>query len=529
VTGVIERGSGQPAGALEAPATRRARPRLAAPARLGAWLWAAATVALAAALAAGLVWGFVSTATPVAVAVDGLHATVLTHQATVGELLDEMEVVLSPEDRLDPPRATPLERDMEITIQRARPVLVDVDSRLRLLRTQATSVDEVLAEAGIAAGSHDELVVDGQPGAARDPLPARALAGARRLPGIPAVYPWRDTTPALATISLRRAAPLEVAGAGIPSPLWTTATTIGEALHRAGVVLYEGDLVQPALAEPVSAGARVVVERSLPVTLATSSGELGTRSRRATVADLLSEQGLVLSGLDRIEPPLATPLSSDLRVQITRVERRFEVEEDVTKYETVWEPDPELEIDNVRLDQEGANGITRYRYTVTLEDGQPISRTLQDVWLAQAPVTQVHNYGSGIVMRQLETAAGPQTYWRKIRMFATSYTPATSGTPRDAPWYGRTRIGLRAGFGVVAVDPAVVRLGSRVYVPGYGVAIAGDTGGGVVGRWIDLGYDDGAAVGWGRCVDVYVLGEPPPSYLIRYRLPATPQVACLRG
>jgi 3D (Asp-Asp-Asp) domain-containing protein len=65
--------------------------------------------------------------------------------------------------------------------------------------------------------------------------------------------------------------------------------------------------------------------------------------------------------------------------------------------------------------------------------------------------------------------------------------------------------------GIVAVDPSVIRLGSQVYVPGYGVGLAGDTGGAIYGRRIDLGYDDSNLVLWYRWVDVYLLTPVPNS------------------
>jgi hypothetical protein len=56
-------------------------------------------------------------------------------------------------------------------------------------------------------------------------------------------------------------------------------------------------------------------------------------------------------------------------------------------------------------------------------------------------------------------------------------------------------------------------------VPGYGVAFAGDTGGGIKGRFIDLGYDEGALKSWRGTVDVYYLGPPPAAEDIRWVLP----------
>ena len=52
---------------------------------------------------------------------------------------------------------------------------------------------------------------------------------------------------------------------------------------------------------------------------------------------------------------------------------------------------------------------------------------------------------------------------------------------------------------VIAVDPNVIPLGSKVYVPGYGYAIAGDTGGGINGYEIDIHMPTTSeALNWGR-------------------------------
>ena len=66
---------------------------------------------------------------------------------------------------------------------------------------------------------------------------------------------------------------------------------------------------------------------------------------------------------------------------------------------------------------------------------------------------------------------------------------------------------MKAGRGVVAVDPKVIPLGSRVYVPGYGVAIAADTGGAIKGGRLDVCVNSvSEAYSWGvRNVTVYVL------------------------
>jgi 3D (Asp-Asp-Asp) domain-containing protein/peptidoglycan hydrolase CwlO-like protein len=64
---------------------------------------------------------------------------------------------------------------------------------------------------------------------------------------------------------------------------------------------------------------------------------------------------------------------------------------------------------------------------------------------------------------------------------------------------GRTATGIPVGWGVAAVDPSVIPLGSHMIVPGYGEAVAADTGGAVGGAMIDLWFPTVAAANaWGR-------------------------------
>jgi 3D (Asp-Asp-Asp) domain-containing protein len=79
------------------------------------------------------------------------------------------------------------------------------------------------------------------------------------------------------------------------------------------------------------------------------------------------------------------------------------------------------------------------------------------------------------------TSRGSFVGRRTMTMVATAYNPRGSGRR-----VSRTASGLAARYGVVAVDPRVIRLGTRVYVEGYGYAIAADTGGKIKGKRIDL-------------------------------------------
>ncbi len=213
--------------------------------------------------------------------------------------------------------------------------------------------------------------------------------------------------------------------------------------------------------------------------------------------------------MDQVEPPLDTPLRPHITINIQRIWEEIEYEEEILPFDTVWRPDDEVPIDQRLVKSTGREGVQRYRYRVRYEDGVEVSRTLEDDWVAVEPETKVIAYGQKITPQTLETPEGTITYWRKVRMYATSYSPARSGTPKTAPWYGRTRLGMELRRGVVAVDPAVVNMQQRLYVPGYGSAIAGDMGGGVTGKHIDLGYSDDDYRSWHWWTDVYLLWPPP--------------------
>lgn len=95
-----------------------------------------------------------------------------------------------------------------------------------------------------------------------------------------------------------------------------------------------------------------------------------------------------------------------------------------------------------------------------------------------------------------------------VAVYAMVATAYTADSAQFEPT-GRTATGMPARYGVVAVDPRVIRLGSRLFIPGYGTAIAADTGGAIVGNRIDLCMDSyRSALNWGRQpVKVYVLAE----------------------
>jgi len=483
--------------------------------------WGLLVLCLLLAAAAGLAWNYQRTLMPVRLSVDGQVAMVRTHQGTVGELLAECGLTLQPEDLLAPSANTPLSAGQKVVVTRARLVEIEANSHQIAHRTHARTVGEVLAEAGLSAARHDELSLDGQP-ATPDALlpPVRPIGDAPRF-GHFAI--WNTHRPSPLRLVLRRAVPLTVHDGDMPFVIYTTAPTVGEALLREEITLYLGDQVMPSLGSRVAAGLSVFIRRSVPIGIRADGRTIKTRTRQASVGDTLAEQGIAVVGLDRVSPPLSAPVVDNLVIQVTRVQEAALIEQTPIPFDAVWVADDGLELDQQRLDVVGEEGITKYRFQVTYEDGQEITRTLQYTWVAQEPITRVMAYGRKVLTRTLETPEGALVYWRKLRMSATSYSASTAGVSPDNSYYGYTRLGEAMRKGIVAVDPTVVNLRTSVYVPGYGLGMAGDTGSAIQGRRIDLGYDDHNLVLWKRWVDVYLLDPPPPRYQIKWVLPNWPR------
>ena len=457
---------------------------------------------------------------PITVSVDGAEEVVRTSRDDVGGLLVDLGLALRAEDRLSPAPDTPLSPVLQVTIERAHRGLVSSDGRLSEVFTLEKTVGGLLSDGGIIVTQQDEVLLDGEPVALDAVL--RPASPERAVHGLPAGRKWDGPAPAPVHLTIHRAVSITVDDGSVPYTLFTTAATVGDALLRESVTLYLGDRVRPSLGSRINPGMRVFIQRSKPVIVSADGHTVQTRTRGETVGAALMDLGIIVTGMDEVTPALHEALVDHMRVKVVRVSEVTLVQSEPIPFESISVPDDKLEIDHQRLVQAGVNGEYRKRWKVRYEDGAEVSRDLVDEWEAAAPVTRMMAYGRMLVPRTLDTPEGPVTYWRKIRMYATSYSPARAGTPKTAPWYGRTRIGMTLRKGLVAIDPKVIPFHTPLYIPGYGKGLAADTGGGVRGKWIDLGYEDHDYESWHWWVDVYVLEPRSAPEKITWVLPNYP-------
>jgi uncharacterized protein YabE (DUF348 family) len=464
----------------------------------------------------GMLLGYLSTQREVQLLIDDQPFTARTHQTTVGALLDELGIPLTPEDIVMAPLDAALADTGPIVILRALPIDLQADGLVLQLRTHARTVADFLREADVSFGRHDRVTLEGKEVEPETLLPYSASLDEG---GTDAAELWRE--PPL-EMEIHRAVRITVHDGMVPIEVLTTNSTVGQALFDEGIVLYLGDGVTPSLGSQISAGTQIYIQRSTPLVILADGRRIKTRTRSDTVGQALEDEAIELVGKDYTTPDGETEVYDNMTVQVVRVQEQVVLEEEPIPFETVWQADPELELDKQRLDQGGAAGAKRRLVRIVYENGEETERVTEDEWVETQPTTEIIAYGTKIVIREVQTPEGPKTYWRKFRALATAYSASTAGTPPDAPWYGRTYMGLPARKGIIAVDRNVIPLGTWMYVPTYGVGLAGDLG--VQGKHIDLCFDEGSLPrGYYRWLDIYLLTPVPPADKIRWILPSYPR------
>jgi uncharacterized protein YabE (DUF348 family) len=444
---------------------------------------AAAVLALIVLLAVGLLVASLLRTTPVTVVLDGEAYQRETRAATVAELLDDLGISLEAHDYVSLPPDRLIEAGTIIQINRARSLSLTVDGRTTVLWSALTNPAEILNSAGVPVGELDRILLDGSAVTAdeleRWPVPVSRL-------------------------NVRHAVPLHVDDNGERRTLQTTAETIGDALFDAGIPLFLADSVSADLNTAVTANLSIQIVRAHPVVISADGASIETRTQGDTVADALADAGIALMGLDYTIPSENEPLRETDAIRVVRVKEQVLTQTEPIPFETVYQADDTLEIDQRSVLQEGQQGIRQTITRVRYEDGQEVSRTTSEASTLRAPVNRVIVYGASVTLRTIDTPDGPRSYWRVLHVYATSYHPAALGG--DAV----TATGRTLQQGIVAADTSLLPFGTEVFIPGYGVGLVADT---APPRrddlWIDLGYSDADYQHWSRYVDIYVLTPVP--------------------
>ncbi|MGN1116595.1 MAG: 3D domain-containing protein [Candidatus Ornithomonoglobus sp.] len=301
----------------------------------------------------------------------------------------------------------------------------------------------------------------------------------------------------------------------------TRASEVIDVLNEQGIEVTDTDKLNVPSDSKPDEDSEIVLRRGKEIKVVTSNNEETVVVTSADTEQALREAGYITSDTDEITLDGGSIAASDT-VEIKSISVTYESEEEEIPFETAYQDDPGSYKGTDTVVTEGVSGIKLKTYKVlTYDSGEQKERTLESETTISEPVNKVVKRGTKDkpVSTNSSAASASDTgstiaghrYSKKITMQATAYTTSAA----ENGGYSCTALGTQLRKGVVAVDPSVIPLGSKLYVVSadgkyvYGEASAEDTGGAIKGNKIDLCYPSYSdCINFGRRdVIVYVLSD----------------------
>jgi uncharacterized protein YabE (DUF348 family) len=289
--------------------------------------------------------------------------------------------------------------------------------------------------------------------------------------------------------------------------LWkTTGSTVAEVLKEKKVTLKQGDLVEPGVKTKIREGSYIDVIRAFPIKIKAGGKIREYFTVALPVKTVLRNAGVKFEEEDKVKPGLNVVVKPDQTIKVIDVSSKVITKEVVLKPGTEYKKDKNLERGVEEVVRQGKEGLAQRQIKIIYEDGREVNR----YWIAEKilkrTVTAIIALGIKPVIRTLQTSRGSFRYVEMKVMVATAYYPGPECCGKYAV-YGETYTGKKAGFGLVAVDPRVIPLGTKLYIEGYGKAEAADIGSAIKKNRIDLCYETylEAAMYGTKKIKVYIL------------------------
>ncbi len=267
-------------------------------------------------------------------------------------------------------------------------------------------------------------------------------------------------------------------------------------LEQAGIVLAPKD--EYRLSTPkLQNGTTIEVFRAVPVTVAYQGSSRTIVTGKPTVGELAASLGLIKENI-KLVPGGETRIQAGMNIQAITLSDKVIERETSEPFTLIRQPDATMEKGTEEVVEEGQDGIKVSTVKLHFADNNQVAEELLSEKITVAPKPKIVRVGT---RDTVNTSRGTMRFKRVEWMEASAYLPT------DGSAYGITASGIPARHGIAAVDPDVIPLGTRLYVPGYGLALAADTGGAIVGNKIDLcmeSYSEAWQFGR-RTVKVYIL------------------------
>ncbi|WDV45987.1 3D domain-containing protein [Clostridiaceae bacterium M8S5] len=282
---------------------------------------------------------------------------------------------------------------------------------------------------------------------------------------------------------------------GVEQNISTYKSDLNEVLRSKNIKLRENDYINVDKLRPVEDQSIIIIKTATEIKIIVEGKEYNYITYADTVEELLKERNIKYDTDDIIKPQLNNKITEDMVVKVDKVKEKIVTTYDEIPFGSEIKYNKKIYIGQKNILQKGSNGLTEIKKKQRYVNGLLQCEALISKVNTKEPINEVIEKGS---KPKLVVSRSGVNFKRSIIMKATAYdlTYASTGKRPGDKHYGITASGMKARRGVVAVDPKVIPLGTKLYIESldgsknYGYAIAGDTGSAIKGNRIDLFYDD---------------------------------------
>ncbi|WP_273854104.1 G5 and 3D domain-containing protein [Guptibacillus spartinae] len=379
-------------------------------------------------------------------------------------------------------------------------VTLVLDGEEKLVDTHADTVAELLSDEDLSPKTHDYLSHD---------LSAELNAGD--------VIEWKPATQVTLSVN------------GNTQKVWSTEDTVEDFLKDQHIELGNHDEMSVSLEDKLKENMTIAVDEAFKVAVNDGGKRKDLWTTSTTVAGFLEQQNIQLGELDRVEPGKDEDVKANSEINVIRVEKVTDVVEEPIDYATVKKNDSSMQRGTEKVVENGQEGKQEKHYEVVLENGKEVSRELVKTDVVKESSDQIVAVGTQVITQTAVKTSNEPSTSSKSPKSSKPETKKAQSKPKSEPSGKVLNVSTTAytancagcsgitstGFNlksnpnakVIAVDPSVIPLGSKVFVEGYGTAIAADTGGAIKGNKIDVFFSSkSAAYAWGnKTVQITIL------------------------